>query len=75
MASVFLKIRRKKYECRVELGVRLQPDDLVPGAGVAICLEDIAYAVFYLPEHPQQVFVVEHKDPFSGASAGLGIGV
>lgn len=49
-------------------------DDLVPGAGVAICLDGVAYAIFYLPEHPQQVFVVGHKDPFSGAEV-LGWGL
>ncbi|KAA0876661.1 nitrite reductase small subunit NirD [Nitrincola tapanii] len=42
-------------------------EDLVPGSGVALLLEEEGVALYYLPEHSPSVYALAHQDPFSGA--------
>jgi nitrite reductase (NADH) small subunit len=46
--------------------------DLVPYSGVAAWVETpegpAQVAVFYLPGHAQELYALDHRDPFSGAN-------
>ena len=46
--------------------------DLVPFSGVAARVETsegpAQVAVFYLPDHAQELHAIDHRDPFSGAN-------
>ncbi|MFC2991339.1 nitrite reductase small subunit NirD [Halomonas tibetensis] len=46
--------------------------DLVPYSGVAAWLEPpegpAQLALFYLPGHEQELYALDHRDPFSGAN-------
>ena len=46
--------------------------DLVPFSGVAAWIETAdgpaQVAIFYLPGHAQELYAIDHRDPFSGAN-------